>query len=152
MAYLNIKDKAIDFELPNKNGKLVKLSNYKGKKIILYFYPKDNTKGCTLEALDFKANLEAFKEKNAVVIGISKDSVKSHCNFSDKYELNFELLSDENAEVIENYGVWQLKKNYGKEYYGIVRTTYIIDEEFNIQNVYKVSRVDSHVKKVLEEI
>ncbi len=152
MAYLNIKDKAIDFELPNKNGELVKLSNYKGKKIILYFYPKDNTKGCTLEALDFKANLEAFKEKNAVVIGISKDSVKSHCNFSDKYELNFELLSDENAEVIENYGVWQLKKNYGKEYYGIVRTTYIIDEEFNIQNVYKVSRVDSHVKKVLEEI
>lgn len=152
MAYLNINDKAIDFELPNKNGELIKLSNYKGKKIILYFYPKDNTKGCTIEALDFKANLDSFKEKNAVVIGVSKDSIKSHCNFSNKFELNFELLSDENSKVIEDYGVWQLKKNYGKEYFGIVRTTYIIDEAFNIQNVYKVSKVATHVKKVLEEI
>ncbi len=152
MAYLEIGKDAIDFELPNKAGKNIKLSDYKGKKIILYFYPKDNTKGCTLEALDFKANLGAFEEKNAIVLGISKDSVKSHCNFSDKYELNFEILSDENAEVIEKYGVWQLKKNYGREYYGIVRTTYIIDENFKIKNAIQVKKVANHVQAVLDQI
>ncbi len=152
MAYLEIGKDAIDFELPNKVGKNIKLSDYKGKKIILYFYPKDNTKGCTLEALDFKANLGAFEEKNAIVLGISKDSVKSHCNFSDKYELNFEILSDENAEVIEKYGVWQLKKNYGREYYGIVRTTYIIDESFKIKNAIQVKKVANHVQAVLDQI
>ena len=152
MAYLEIGKAAIDFELPNKNGNLIKLSDYKGKKIVLYFYPKDNTPGCTLEAQDFKANLEAFKEQNAVVFGISKDSIKSHCGFSDKLELNFDLLSDEEAKVINSYGVWQLKKNYGKEYFGIVRSTYIIDEDFKIKNIYKVSRVAKHVEKVLAEL
>lgn len=152
MAYLEVGSDAIDFQLQNKDGKLIKLSDYKGKKIVLYFYPKDNTKGCTVEALDFKANLDAFNDKNAVVLGISKDSVKSHCNFSSKYELNFEILSDEDLEVIKAYGVWQLKKNYGKEYFGIVRTTYVIDENFKIQNVYKVSKVAQHVEKVLEQL
>jgi len=152
MAYLEINSEAIDFELPNKNGDLIKLSNFKGKKIVLYFYPKDNTKGCTLEAIDFKTNLDAFNEKNAVVLGISKDSVKSHCNFSDKYELNFEILSDIDTEVIQKYGVWQLKKNYGREYYGIVRTTYIIDENFKILNAIKVSKVKDHVQKVLQQL
>lgn len=152
MAYLEVGSEAIDFELQNKDGKLIKLSDYKGKKIVLYFYPKDNTKGCTVEALDFKANLDAFNQKNAVVFGISKDSVKSHCNFSNKYELNFEILSDENLEVIKAYGVWQLKKNYGKEYFGIVRTTYVIDENFKIDKVYKVSKVAQHVEKVLEQL
>jgi peroxiredoxin Q/BCP len=152
MAYLEIGNEAIDFELPNKNGDLIKLSNFKGKKIILYFYPKDNTPGCTLEAQDFKTNLEAFKAKNAVVFGISKDSVKSHCGFSDKLELNFELLSDEEAKVIKEYGIWQLKKNYGKEYFGIVRTTYIIDENFQIKNVTKVTKVANHVEKILNEL
>ncbi len=152
MAYLEINSEAIDFELPNKNGDLIKLSDFKGKKIILYFYPKDNTKGCTLEAIDFKTNLEAFKEKNAIVLGISKDSIKSHCNFSEKYELNFEILSDTDTKVIQEYGVWQLKKNYGKEYYGIVRTTYIIDEDFKIKNAIKVNKVKDHVIKVLEQL
>ncbi len=152
MAYLEINDDAIDFTLPNKNGDQIKLSDFKGKKIVLYFYPKDNTKGCTIEALDFKANLQEFNNKNAVVFGISKDSVKSHCNFSDKFELNFDILSDEDATVINQYGVWQLKKNYGREYYGIVRTTYIIDENFKIKNVYKVSKVAKHVEKVLSEL
>lgn len=152
MAYLELNSNAIDFELPNKNGDLIKLSNFKGKKIILYFYPKDNTQGCTLEALDFKAKLKEFENKNAVILGISKDSVKSHCNFSDKYELNFNILSDEEAKVINEYGVWQLKKNYGKEYFGIVRTTYVIDEEFKIKAVYKVNKVKDHVQKVLEEL
>jgi len=152
MPYLEKGSNAIDFELPNKNGDLIKLSDYKGKKIILYFYPKDNTKGCTIEALDFKANLQAFEEKNAVVIGISKDSVKSHCNFSDKYELNFNILSDIDTKVINEYGIWQLKKNYGKEYYGIVRTTYIINEKFIIENVYKVSNVKEHVNKILKTL
>jgi peroxiredoxin Q/BCP len=152
MAYLEINEDAIDFTLPNKNGDQIKLSDFKGKKIVLYFYPKDNTKGCTIEALDFKTKLEEFNNKNAVVLGISKDSVKSHCNFSDKYELNFDILSDEDATVINQYGVWQLKKNYGKEYYGIVRTTYVIDENFKIKNVYKVSKVAKHVEKVLNEL
>jgi peroxiredoxin Q/BCP len=152
MAYLEINEDAIDFTLPNKNGDQIKLSDFKGKKIVLYFYPKDNTKGCTIEALDFKAKLDEFNDKNAVVLGISKDSVKSHCNFSDKYELNFDILSDEDATVINQYGVWQLKKNYGKEYYGIVRTTYVIDENFKIKNVYKVSKVANHVEKVLSEL
>lgn len=152
MAYLEIGSEAIDFELSNKNGDLIKLSDFKGKKIILYFYPKDNTEGCTIEALDFKARLDEITKKNAVVLGVSKDSVKSHCNFSDKYELNFEILSDESAQVIENYGVWQLKKNYGKEYFGIVRTTYVIDEEFKIKNVYKVTKVAAHVEKVINEL
>ncbi|MCY1153513.1 MAG: thioredoxin-dependent thiol peroxidase [Sphaerochaetaceae bacterium] len=152
MAYLEINEDAIDFTLPNKNGDQIKLSDFKGKKIVLYFYPKDNTKGCTIEALDFKAKLDEFYDKNAVVLGISKDSVKSHCNFSNKYELNFDILSDEDATVINQYGVWQLKKNYGKEYYGIVRTTYVIDENFKIKNVYKVSKVANHVEKVLSEL
>ncbi len=152
MAYLEIGKDAIDFELPNKDGDLIKLSSFKGKTIILYFYPKDNTKGCTTEALDFKAHLDSFKQKNAIVIGISKDSVKSHYNFSDKNELNFEILSDENTEVIQSYGVWQLKKNYGREYFGIVRTTYVIDENFKVKNVYKVNRVANHVEKVLNEL
>ncbi|MGD1822380.1 MAG: thioredoxin-dependent thiol peroxidase [Pleomorphochaeta sp.] len=152
MAYLEKNTDAIDFELPNKNGDLIKLSDYKGKKIILYFYPKDNTKGCTLEAIDFKANLEEFKNKNAVVLGISKDSVKSHCNFSDKYELNFDILSDVESEVIKKYGVWQLKKNYGREYFGIVRTTYIIDEDFKIKEIYKVTKVKDHVNKILANL
>lgn len=152
MAYLEIGKDAIDFELPNKAGKSIKLSDYKGKKIILYFYPKDNTKGCTLEALDFKANLGAFEEKNAIVLGISKDSVKSHCNFSDKYELNFEILSDENAEVIEKYGVWQLKKNYGREYMGVVRSTFLISPEGKIEAIWEKVRVKGHVEAVKEKL
>ena len=150
--YLNKKDKAIDFALANKDGKIIKLSDYLGKKVILYFYPKDNTPGCTKEACAFNDNLVAFDEKNAVILGISMDDVDSHLKFANKFGLNFEILSDPDKKVIEAYGVWQLKKNYGKEYMGIVRTTYVIDEKGYVEDVMKVSTVDGHVEKVLAKL
>lgn len=150
--YLEIGQKAIDFSLPNQDGKEIKLSDYKGKKVILYFYPKDNTKGCTTEACDFRDHIKTFTDKNAVILGVSKDSVKSHNNFATKYDLPFELLSDVELTVIEKYGVWQLKKNYGKEYMGIVRSTYVISEEGTIEQVYKNIRVKGHIDKIIEAL
>jgi len=152
MAYLQTGVKAPDFTLLNKDNKKVKLSEYIGKKVILYFYPKDNTAGCTTEACDFRDRIKDFSNKNVVIIGVSKDSTKSHMNFSEKYQLPFELLSDPDGEVCEIYGVWQMKKNYGREYMGIVRSTYVIDEQGIVEKCYKVSRVKGHVEKVLEEI
>ncbi len=141
---------APDFSLPNQDGDVRRLSDYLGKKVVLYFYPRDNTPGCTTEALDFKANIQAFTDKNTVVIGISKDSVKSHTNFICKHELPFELLADTEIEVCNLYGVYQLKKNYGKESMGIVRTTVVIDEKgMVIEHFPKVS-VKGHVDAVLE--
>lgn len=150
--YLDIGSKAVDFTLQNQDGKEISLSDFRGKNVVLYFYPKDNTSGCTREAQGFKEHIEDFKAKNTVVLGISKDSVKSHNNFSCKYELPFNILSDESTDVIQSYGVWQLKKNYGKEYMGIVRSTYIIDKEGNVAKTYKVAKVDGHVEKVLADI
>jgi len=152
MSYLEIGSKAIDFTLKNKDNKEIKLSDYLGKKVILYFYPKDDTPGCTQEACDFRDNLVSFEEKNCVILGISQDSTESHIRFANKYDLNFEILSDPDLEVINKYGVWQLKKNYGKEYMGIVRTTYVIDESGKVENAIKVSRVKGHVEKVLEQL
>lgn len=150
--YLDIGSKAVDFTLQNQDGKEISLSDFRGKNVVLYFYPKDNTSGCTREAQGFKEHIEDFKAKNTVVLGISKDSIKSHNNFSCKYELPFNILSDESTDVIQSYGVWQLKKNYGKEYMGIVRSTYIIDKEGNVAKTYKVAKVDGHVEKVLADI
>lgn len=150
--YIEIGALAPDFTLPNKDGEEIKLSDYKGKKVVLYFYPKDSTPGCTTEACDFRDRVKDFSEKNVVILGVSKDSSKSHTNFTTKYELPFELLSDTEGEVCESYGIWQLKKNYGREYMGIVRSTYVISEEGLVEKVYKVSRVKGHVEKVLEEI
>ncbi len=152
MAYLDIGSSAPDFTLQNKDGKEISLSDYLGQKVILYFYPKDSTSGCTKEACDFRDRVEYFDEKNAVVLGISKDSVKSHLKFATNNELNFEILSDPNLDVIKAYGVWQLKKNYGKEYMGVVRTTYVLNELGQVEKVYKVTRVNDHVKKVLEDL
>lgn len=152
MSYLEVGSKAVDFTLNNKDQKQIKLSDYLGKKVILYFYPKDDTPGCTEEACNFRDNLVSFEEKNCVILGISKDSEESHINFSNKYELNFEILSDPELKVIEAYGVWQLKKNYGKEYMGIVRTTYVIDENGIVEKAIKVSKVNGHVEKLLEEV
>lgn len=152
MAYLDIGSSAPDFTLQNKDGKEVSLSDYLGQKVILYFYPKDSTSGCTKEACDFRDRIVYFDEKNAVVLGISKDSVKSHLKFATNNELNFEILSDPNLDVIKAYGVWQLKKNYGKEYMGIVRTTYVLNELGQVEKVYKVTKVNDHVKKVLEDL
>ena len=125
---LKIGTKAPDFELPDQNGKLHRLSDYIGKKVILYFYPKDNTSGCTKQACGFSDRNPQFREKGAVVLGVSKDSVASHKKFEQNYNLSFTLLSDPELDVIKAYGVWQEKKNYGKVTMGVVRTTYLIDE------------------------
>ena len=126
---MKVLDKAIDFVLPDETGKLHRLSDYLGKKIVLYFYPKDSTSGCTEQALEFKRLYEEFKKENAIIFGISKDSVKSHLKFKTNNDLPFTLLSDETHEVITAYGVYQEKSMYGKKYMGIVRTTYVINEE-----------------------
>ena len=121
--------KAPAFSLPDQNGELHTLEEYRGKKVILYFYPKDNTAGCTKQACGFAERYPQFLEKGAVILGVSKDSVKSHKNFETKYELPFTLLSDPELSVIQAYDVWKEKKNYGKVSMGVVRTTYLIDEE-----------------------
>lgn len=125
---LEIGTKAPAFTLPDQNGKAHSLSDYAGKKVILYFYPKDNTPGCTKQACGFADRYPQFLEKGAVVLGVSKDSVSSHKNFEQKYALPFPLLSDPEKEVIQAYDVWKEKKNYGKVSLGVVRTTYLIDE------------------------
>ena len=125
---LEIGTKAPAFTLPDQNGKVHSLSDYAGKKVILYFYPKDNTPGCTKQACGFADRYPQFLEKGAVVLGVSKDSVSSHKNFEQKYALPFPLLSDPEKEVIQAYDVWKEKKNYGKVSLGVVRTTYLIDE------------------------
>ncbi len=121
--------KAPDFTLPDQNGKEHSLKDYKGQRVILYFYPKDNTSGCTKQACSFGELMPQFKEKGAVILGVSKDSVASHKKFEEKYGLPFTLLSDTELEVIKAYDVWKEKKNYGKVSMGVVRTTYLIDEE-----------------------
>ena len=129
---LEIGTKAPDFTLPDQDGVERSLSDYRGKKVILYFYPKDNTAGCTKQACGFAELYPQIQEKDAVVLGVSKDSVASHKRFQEKFDLPFTLLSDPDHRVIEEYGTWQEKKNYGKTYMGTVRTTYLIDEEGTI--------------------
>jgi peroxiredoxin Q/BCP len=126
---LEIGTKAPDFSLPDQNGEIHALHDYLGKKVILYFYPKDNTKGCTTQACGFADRYPLFTEKGAVVLGVSKDSVKSHKNFETKNNLPFTLLSDPETKVIQMYDVWKEKKMYGRTYMGIVRSTYLIDEK-----------------------
>jgi peroxiredoxin Q/BCP len=152
MDYPELNKKFPDFELKNQENKQIKLSDFKGKNIVLYFYPKDNTPGCSNEACDFRDRIEFFEELNTVIIGVSPDNLKSHIKFSSKYELNFSILMDENHKLSENLNVWQLKKNYGREYYGIVRTTFVIDGESVLRKIYKRVRVKGHVEKVLEYI
>lgn len=136
--------KAPAFELPDQNGKIHTLEEYRGRKVILYFYPKDNTAGCTRQACGFAERYPQFLEKGAVVLGVSKDSVKSHKNFETKYELPFTLLSDPERKVIEAYDVWKEKKNYGKVSMGVVRTTYLIDEDgMIIKAMDKVKAADN---------
>lgn len=146
---LEVGSKAIEFQLPDSNNNLVKLDDFKGKRVVLYFYPKDNTSGCTQEALNYKDNYDEFINNNTVVIGISKDSSKSHFNFQTKYELPFILLSDESLSTIKAYDVWKEKKLYGKAYMGIKRTTYVIDENGTI--IYADDKVvaKSDAEKVL---
>lgn len=152
MNDLKIGAKAPQFELLNQDGVKIALKDFIGKKVILYFYPKDNTPGCTTQACEFTQNYEKFGDKNAVIIGISPDSAKSHENFIKKFELKHILLSDSEKEVAKAYGAWGLKKNYGKEYEGIIRSTFVIDEEGNIAKIYSNVRAKDHAFKVLEEL
>ena len=146
---LEIGTKAPIFTLPDQNGNSVSLSDYRGKKVILYFYPKDNTPGCSRQACAFAAAYEGFKAKDIVVIGISKDSVASHLKFAQKYDLPFVLLSDPERQAIEAYGVWQEKKLYGKVSYGVVRTTFIIDEQGTIEKIMPKVKPDTNAGEIL---
>ena len=146
---LEIGMKAPDFTLTDKDGNTVSLSDFLGKKVVLYFYPKDNTPGCSRQACAFAAAYEGFKAKNVAVIGISKDSVASHQKFARKYDLPFTLLSDPERKAIEPYGVWQEKKLYGKVSMGVVRTTYIIDEQGCIEKVMPKVKPDTNAGEIL---
>jgi peroxiredoxin Q/BCP len=140
------------FKLESSDGGKVSLSDFKGKNVVLYFYPKDNTPGCTLEAQDFQASLSAFKKKNAVVLGVSRDSIASHCKFREKYDLSFQLLSDPDHEVLDAYGAWGEKVLYGKKSVGIVRTTVVIDDKGKVKRIFSKVKVKDHVKAVLEAL
>ena len=147
---LEVGMKAPLFTLPDKNGNLVSLSDFLGKKVVLYFYPKDNTPGCTRQACTFRESYEMFQAKNTVVIGISKDSVASHLRFAEKYHLPFILLSDPELQAIQVYGVWQEKKLYGKVSMGVVRSTYLIDEQGMIEKVMPKVKPDTNAGELLE--
>lgn len=146
---LNIGDVAPDFSLKDKDGKEVKLSDFKGKRVVLYFYSKDNTPGCTRQACAFAGAYVQFKSKNVEVIGISRDSVASHVKFAEKYNLPFVLLADPDLEAINAYGVWQEKKLYGKISFGVVRTTFIIDEQGIIERVMPKVKPDTNAAEIL---
>lgn len=147
---LEIGSQAPDFTLPRDGGTDITLSALRGQKVVLYFYPKDNTPGCTTEALEFTALKSEFAAANTVVFGISKDSVKKHENFCKKHDLGVPLLSDEAGTVCEDYGVWAEKMNYGKTYWGIVRTTYLIDEDGKISHVWPKVKAAGHAAEVLQ--
>ncbi|HJB12375.1 MAG TPA: thioredoxin-dependent thiol peroxidase [Candidatus Oscillibacter excrementigallinarum] len=146
---LEVGTKAPDFTLPDKNSTPVSLSSFRGRKVVLYFYPKDNTPGCTRQACAFAQSHEAFARKNAVGIGISKDSAASHLKFAEKYALPFVLLSDPDHQVIEAYGAWQEKKLYGKVTMGVVRSTYLIDEQGAIEKVMPKVKPDTNAAELL---
>lgn len=149
---LEVGTKAPDFSLPDQDGTIHTLSEYAGKKVVLYFYPKDNTPGCTKQACGFSELYPHFVEKAAVVIGISKDSVASHKKFEEKYNLGFTLLSDPEHTIIEAYDVWKEKKNYGKTSMGVVRTTYLIDEDGIIVKAFGKVKAAENPAQMLEEL
>ncbi len=149
---LEVGKKAPDFTLLDQDGKKVSLKDFKGKKIVLYFYPKDNTSGCTKEACNFRDDFPKFKKTDAVIIGISPDSVSSHKKFVEKYNLPFTLLADEEKNVVEKFGVWKEKSMYGKKYMGVERTTFIIDEEGKIKKIFNKVKVDGHNAEVMEAL
>ncbi len=145
-------EKAPDFTLPDKDGKNISLKDFKGKWVILYFYPKDNTSGCTREAVEFSEKLKDFKDLNAEIIGVSKDSEKSHQKFYEKHNLKITLLSDVDHKIHELYGAWGKKKLYGKEYMGTIRSTFLIDPDGFIRKEWKKVKVKGHVEEVLNTL
>ena len=149
---LKIGDRAPDFALKDKDSNMVRLSDFRGKKVVLYFYPRDNTPGCTRQACAFAWVYDEFQKRGVEVIGISRDSVESHVKFAEKHNLPFILLSDPSLEAIQAYGVWQEKKLYGKVSFGVVRTTFIIDENGNIERIMPKVKPDTNAAEILEFI
>lgn len=152
MIELKPGDSAPQFSLPSDTGQTVSLSNLRGKTVILYFYPKDATPGCTQEACDFRDSFASFKKSNAVVLGVSRDSVESHRKFKEKQSLPFELLADVDGKVCEAYGVWKEKSLYGRKFMGIERTTFVIDPQGRIARVFPKVRVNGHIQEILGNI
>lgn len=149
---LKVGQKAPDFTVMDDQGEKVKLADLKGKKVVLYFYPKDDTPGCTKEACAFRDGIDKIKKRGAVVLGVSADSVESHKKFKSKFDLNFPLLADSDKKMIEAYGVWKEKSMYGKKYMGIERTTFVIDENGKIAHIFPKVKVDQHYDEVLEAL
>ncbi len=146
---LNIGDKAPDFEVSNQNSEKTKLSDYKGKKVVLYFYPKDNTPGCTAESCNLRDNYQELKDAGYEILGVSPDSENSHQNFINKYELPFTLLADTEKDILQKYDVWKEKSMYGRKYMGTVRTTFIIDEEGKIERIIEKVNTKDHTNQIL---
>jgi thioredoxin-dependent peroxiredoxin len=145
-------DMAPDFELPSSGGKTLRLSSLRGRGVVLYFYPKDDTPGCTREACSFRDSLKAFESLGAVVLGVSRDSMESHRKFMEKYSLNFTLLSDQDLAVHRMYDTWKLKDNYGRSYWGTERSTFVIDSKGRIKRAFRKVRVDGHEAEVLQAL
>lgn len=152
MSALNIGDTAPDFDMPTDGQGRVRLSDLKGQKVVLYFYPKDDTPGCTTEACTFRDMLPDFSNVNALVLGVSKDDAKKHDKFKQKYELTFPLVVDEDGSVCAAYGTWIEKSMYGKKYMGIDRATFLIDEQGKIQKIWRSVKVPGHVEEVLSAV
>ncbi|MBX2976896.1 MAG: thioredoxin-dependent thiol peroxidase [Ignavibacteriaceae bacterium] len=149
---LEVGKKAPSFSLKNQNDELVSLNDFKGQKVVLYFYPKDNTSGCTKEACSFNENISSLNKINAVVLGVSPDSIQSHKKFADKYGLTFNLLSDSEKTLVQAYDVWKEKSMYGKKYMGVERTTIIIDENGKISKIFNKVKVEGHTQQVLDAL
>ncbi len=152
LSTLKEGDAAPDFELPSSTGKPVRLGSLRGKSVVLYFYPEDDTSGCTREACSFRDSMPKFEGLDAVILGVSKDSLASHRKFIEKYSLNFALLSDERLEAHKLYGTWKLKNNYGKTYWGTERSTFVIDKKGRIKKIFRKVKVDGHEAEVLKAL
>nr|WP_319573608.1 thioredoxin-dependent thiol peroxidase [uncultured Draconibacterium sp.] len=152
MVDLKVGNKAPDFDGINQNGEKIALKDFAGKKLILYFYPKDNTPGCTAESCNLNDNYDAWLEKGFDVVGVSPDSEKSHQKFIDKFGFKFNLIADTEKEILEAYGAWGLKKNYGREYMGVLRKTFVIDEEGVIVDIFEKVKTKDHTNQIIESL